>query len=203
MNKIDKIEEVVDMLSHTLKDLKDGISIESKPKNNSLRSQLTVLELKSTWDPERPLRAPDQSPGLRGKPNFLYLSDPNLDREARKTWPLYNSSTESDLDPETLDVRNSNKPFRPGLKPLTKTNDVENLMHLQEIQSALVQEGTPTWSMTIEAVFQILALSNHLKTAIDAFVDLRRRPLENESTVQFLKRFEQAFRRIPTRERNE
>ncbi|POS82447.1 hypothetical protein EPUL_005804, partial [Erysiphe pulchra] len=138
---------------------------------------------------------------------------------------------ESDLDLTTLDVRNSNKPFRTNLKPLTRTNDVENLMHLQEMQSALVQEGTyyqiwpqrvchlfqgdfkqvntfckthrPTWPMTIEAILQILALSNKLRSPVDAFVDFRSGPLQNESTAQFLKRFEQAFHRMPTRERNE
>ncbi|RKF59706.1 hypothetical protein OnM2_058032 [Erysiphe neolycopersici] len=57
--------------------------------------------------------------------------------------------------------------------------------------------------MTIEAVLQILAPSHHLRTPIDAFINFRSRPLENESTAQFLKRFEQAFHRMPTRERNE
>ena len=258
--RIDKIDEVVEKLSNDIKILDNGDSKETKhydftdveelnPKteNDAMRSPLTVPGLKSTWNPKKsPFRAPHMSPGPRGKTNLLCLSDPNVDRKARKSWTLYNKKSEyiqwlwkfwcelvveSDLDQSTLDVRNSNKPFRPGLKPLTNTNDVENLMHLQEIQSALVQEGTyyhlwpqrvchlfkddfkqvnafckthrPTWPMRIEAILQILALSNHLRSPIDAFVNFRSGPLENESTAQFLRRFELAFHRMPTRERCE
>ncbi|SZF04485.1 unnamed protein product [Blumeria hordei] len=104
-------------------------------------------------------------------------------------------------------------------------------MHLQEIQSALVQEGSfyhlwpqrvchlfqgdfeqvnafckthrPTWPMTIEAVLQILSLSNNLRSPVDASVALRSRPLPNASTAQFLRGFEEAFHRMPSRERIE
>ncbi|POS82324.1 hypothetical protein EPUL_005788 [Erysiphe pulchra] len=57
--------------------------------------------------------------------------------------------------------------------------------------------------MTIEAILKILALSNHLRSPVYAFIDFRNGSIQNESTAQFLKRFEQAFHRMPTRERNE
>ncbi|RKF82327.1 hypothetical protein GcM3_026035 [Golovinomyces cichoracearum] len=213
--------------------------------NDNKRGPLSIPGLQSTWNPARgPFRAPKRSPGPRNERNLLCLLDPNLDREDRKTWPLHNSNSEyiqwlwkywcelvaeSDLDKSTLDVRNSNKPFRPGLKPLLRTSDVENLLHLQEIQSALMQEGTyyhlwpqrvchlfqgdlkqvnsfcrthrPTWPMTVEAILQILSLSNMLRSPVDAFISIRTGPLQKESTAEFLRRFEQAFLRIPTRER--
>ncbi|KAI0993668.1 hypothetical protein K3495_g14516 [Podosphaera aphanis] len=213
--------------------------------NDIKRGPLSIPGLQSTWNPARgPFRAPKRSPGPRNETNLLCLSDPTLDREDRKTWPLYNSNSEyiqwlwkywcelvaeSDLDKSTLDVRNSNKPFHPGLKLLSRTSDVENLLHLQEIQSALIQEGTyyhlwpervchlfqgdfkqvnsfcrthrPTWPMTVEAILQILSLSNKLRSPVDAFISFRTGPLQKESTAQFLRRFEQAFLRIPTRER--
>ncbi|SZF00425.1 unnamed protein product [Blumeria hordei] len=218
-----------------------------KPDICATRDTLTIPGLQSTWDPNKgPFRAPPISPGPRTKKNLLCLSEPMVDRSDRENWSSYNNNsqyiqwlwkywcelvTESDLDRNILDVRNSSKPFRPGLKPLSITNDVENLMHLREIQSALVQEGSyyylwpqrvchlfqgdfkqvnafckthhPTWPMTIEAVLQILSLSNNLRSPVDAFVAFRSGPLPNESTAQFLRRFEQAFHRMPSRERIE
>lgn len=90
--------------------------------------------------------APQGSPGPRGPNNLLILSEPIVDREARKSWPSYNLNnayiqwlwiywceliTETDLCQSHLDSRNGNRPFRPGLVPLKRTNDVENLIHLQ------------------------------------------------------------------------
>ncbi|KAI6246199.1 hypothetical protein HI914_05507 [Erysiphe necator] len=57
--------------------------------------------------------------------------------------------------------------------------------------------------MTIEAILQILAMSNQLRSPVDAFIDFRSGPLQNESIAQWLRRFEQVFHRMPTRERNE
>ncbi|POS84414.1 hypothetical protein EPUL_004845 [Erysiphe pulchra] len=129
------------------------------------------------------------------------------------------------------DLTEFNTPLRTNIKPLTKTNDVENPIHLHDIQSALVQEGTyyhlwlqrvcylfqgdfrqvntfcnthrPTWPKTIGAILQILAFSYYLRSPVDAFTDFRNGPLQSESTAQFLKRLEQAFHRMPVRERNE
>ncbi|KAI1000482.1 hypothetical protein K3495_g7712 [Podosphaera aphanis] len=57
--------------------------------------------------------------------------------------------------------------------------------------------------MTVEAILQILALSNQLRSPVDAFISFRAGPPPNESTVNFLKRFEEAYHRMPTRERTE
>lgn len=87
-------------------------------------------------------------------------------------------------------------------------------MYLQEIQSALVQEETfyQIWPQRVCHLFQgdfkqvillILALSNYLRSSVDAFFYFRTGPLQNEPTAQFLKLFEQAYHRMPARERNE
>ena len=57
--------------------------------------------------------------------------------------------------------------------------------------------------MTIEAVLQILSLSNNLRSPVDAFVAFRSGLLPNESTAQFLRCSEQAFHRMPSSERME
>ncbi|RKF58283.1 hypothetical protein GcC1_183031 [Golovinomyces cichoracearum] len=108
---------------------------------------------------------------------------------------------ESDLLISHLDCRNGNKPFRSGLRPINKTSDIGNLSLLHLIQATLVQEGTfyelwpqrvqhlfqgdfaqvrsfcmthrPTWPMTVEAILQILHLSNNLRSPVDAFVAFR------------------------------
>ncbi|KAI0993739.1 hypothetical protein K3495_g14445 [Podosphaera aphanis] len=138
---------------------------------------------------------------------------------------------ESDLLISHLDSRNGNKPFRSGLRPINKTSDIENLSLLHQIQAALVREGTfyelwpqrvqhlfqgdfaqvrsfcmthrPTWPMTVEAILQILHLSNNIRSPVDAFVAFRSGPSSSESTTEFLKRFNEAFQRMPTRERAE
>lgn len=98
---------------HTLKELKDGNSTESKQnknvayqysdtekiekkiEDNTTRSPLTVSGLQVAWNPERgPFQALPPPPGPRGKSNLLCLSDPNVDREACKTKALYISSSE-------------------------------------------------------------------------------------------------------------
>ncbi|RKF57948.1 hypothetical protein OnM2_070074, partial [Erysiphe neolycopersici] len=84
--------------------------------------------------------------------------------------------------------------------PRTKTN----LLCLSEPNvNSFCKTHRPTWPMTIEAVLQILSLSNNLRSPVDAFVAFRSGPLSNESTAEFLKRFEQAFHRMPTRERGD
>ncbi|SZE99463.1 unnamed protein product [Blumeria hordei] len=55
--------------------------------------------------------------------------------------------------------------------------------------------------MAVEGILQILALSNNLRSPVDAFIAFRAGPPSNESTANFLKRFEDAFHRMPTRER--
>ncbi|SZF04108.1 unnamed protein product [Blumeria hordei] len=137
--------------------------------------------------------------------------------------------TETDLCEASLDSRNGNRAFRAGLHPLCKTNDVENLSKLNLIQAALVQEGTfyelwpqrvqhlfqgdfsqvqsfcmthrPTWPMTVEAILQILYLSDSLRSPVDAFVAFRSGPSPSESTTEFLKKFNEALQRMPTKER--
>ncbi|SZF01855.1 unnamed protein product [Blumeria hordei] len=138
---------------------------------------------------------------------------------------------ECDLDKSTLEVRNRNKPFRARLRPLSTRSNVENPMCLQEIQSALIQEETyyrlspqrvshlfqedlkqvcafckthpPSRPMTVEAILQILSLSNNLRIPVDAFIAFRSGPSADKSMAQFLRRLEQAFHRIPSRERAE
>ncbi|KAI1005089.1 hypothetical protein K3495_g3128, partial [Podosphaera aphanis] len=61
--------------------------------NDIKRGPLSIPGLQSTWNPARgPFRPPKRSPGPRNETNLLCLSDPTLDREDRKTWPLYNSN---------------------------------------------------------------------------------------------------------------
>ncbi|RKF53320.1 hypothetical protein OnM2_106030 [Erysiphe neolycopersici] len=181
-NRIDKIEDVVDKLSHILKELKDGISTELKLSNNVVYKYSDP----KTENIEKKIKMKT----LRYEAHLLkspFTSTGPIPRPARETERLGRSGpyiiivwlwkywselvAEFDLDPETLD----------------------------EIQSAIVQEETyyqlwpqrvfhlfqgdfrqvntfcktlrPTWPMTIEAVLQILALSNHLRTPINVFVD--------------------------------
>ncbi|KHJ33835.1 hypothetical protein EV44_g3268 [Erysiphe necator] len=259
-SRIVKVEQAVERITKGGKGLDNAFTTNVykgkepatvKPENlttySNDRDPFSVPGLQSTWNPVRgQFKVPEKSPGPHTKTNLLCLSEPNVNRLDRQSWASYNSNSEyiqwlwkywcelvveCDLDKYILDVRNSNKPIRPNLKPLTITHDVENLMHLQEIPSTLVQEGTyyhlwpqrvchlfqgdfkqvnsfckthrPTWPMTIEAVLQILSLSNNLRSPVDAFVAFRSGPLHNESTAEFLRRFEQAFHRMPTRERGD
>lgn len=57
--------------------------------------------------------------------------------------------------------------------------------------------------MAIEAILQILHLSNNLRSPVDASVAFRSGPSPTESTTTSLKRFNEAFQRMPTRERAE
>ena len=112
--------------------------------------------------------------------------------------------------------------------PLCQANDVENLSHLKKFQAALVQEGSyyeiwpqrvqhlfqgdfsqvqsfcmthqPTWPMTFEAVLQILHLSNSLRSPVDAFIAFRSGPSISQFMTQFLKRFNEALKRMLTRD---
>ncbi|POS83624.1 hypothetical protein EPUL_004458, partial [Erysiphe pulchra] len=238
--RIVKIEQVVERITKGSKEIDSNFvtnvfkgkepataKLENLTTDNNERDPFLVPGLQSTWNPDRgQFKAPEKSPGPRTKTNLLCLSEPNW------LWKYWCELVgKCDLDKTTLDTRNSSKPIRPNLKPLSETHDIENLMHLQEIQSALVQEGTcyhlwpqrvchlfqgdfkqvncfckthrPTWPMTIEAVLQILSLSNNLRSPVNAFVAFRSGPSSNESTAEFLKRFEQAFHRMPTRERGD
>lgn len=111
----------------------------------------------------------------------------------------------SNLDDAKLDSRNGHMPLRTDLKPLTKTNNVENFMHLQNIQFALIQERIsysfwphgvcnifqgdfkqinifckihiPTLPMAIEAALQVVYLFNDLQRPVDAFLPFQSGPL--------------------------
>lgn len=148
-----------DTLSDNESKVSEYIDKPKGPNNFPPRDPLIIPGLKSTWNPVRGLFvAPANSPGPRGKTNLLNLSDPCIDRENRSSWASFNSKSEyiqwlwkhwceliaeSDLDHRNLDSRSSHKAFRSGLKPLVRACDVENLLNLQKIQTALIEEGTP------------------------------------------------------------
>ncbi|POS82376.1 hypothetical protein EPUL_006235, partial [Erysiphe pulchra] len=244
--RIVKIEQAVERITKVRKE-PATIKPENLMTHNNERDPFSDPGLQSTWNADRgQFKAPEKSPSPRTKTNLLCLSETNVNRLDRQSWASYNSNSEyiqwlwkywcelvveCDLDKTTLDARNRNKPIRPNLKQLSVTHDIENLLYLEEIQSAFVQEGTyyhlwpqrvfhlfqgdfkqlnsfcithrPTWPMTIEAALQISSLSNNLRSPVDVFVAFRSGPSSNKSTTEFLRRFEQAFHRMPTRERGD
>ncbi|RKF65026.1 hypothetical protein OnM2_013024 [Erysiphe neolycopersici] len=94
-----------------------------KPKNlttnNMERDQFSVPCSQAIWNPDRgQFKAPEKYTDWTAK-----LGHRIIVIWLRKYW--CELVIECDLDKSTLDVRNSDKPIRPSLKPLSITQDLE------------------------------------------------------------------------------